>query len=66
MTVDKTREMQISGDVEKFKLKDIEEKDTFIKGVELGKEAELEKDVTKAVLIVTEKTIFHCMRLKFL
>ena len=41
---------------DEFKLKDVaEEKDVSIKGVELGKDSELEKDVTKAVLVVTEE-----------
>ena len=38
--------------------------DTSIKGIELGKKAGLEKDVTKAVLVVTE--MFRSMRLTFL
>ena len=54
-TVDKTREMQISGE-EEFKLKEVaEEKGTSIKGVELGKEADLGKDDMKAVLVITEE-----------
>ena len=41
---------------EEFKVKDVtEEKNTSIKGVQFGKEAELEKDVTKAVLVVTDE-----------
>ena len=41
---------------EEFKLKDVVEvKDTSIKGVEHCKEAEIEKDVTKAVLVVSEE-----------
>ena len=39
--------MQISGDAEEFKL------NTSIKGVKLGKEAELEKYVTEAMHVVT-------------
>ena len=53
VSVHKTK---ISG-AEEFKLKYVaEEKDATMKGVEFGEEAELERDITKAVLVVaTEK-----------
>ena len=41
---------------EGFKLKeDIQETDTSIKSVEVGKEEELEKNVTQALLVVSEE-----------
>ena len=53
VSVDKVREMQISGHAEEVELKAVsEEKDISIKVVELDKKAELEKDITKAVLVV--------------
>ena len=41
-------------------------KDTSIEGTKLGKEAETEENVTKAVLAPTEKKMFWCTRLRFL
>ena len=76
MTVDKEKEIKIkqikfgkslSGDAKEFQLKDVdEEKDTSILGVSFGEEAETEKDVTKTVLNLMKKMMFHCMRLRFL
>ena len=55
-TVEETSEITIERDPKEFKQKDIaKEKDTSIKGVEFGKEAELEKDFTEAVLVATEE-----------
>ena len=55
LTVDKRREMKISGGIEEVELEKIaSEIDASGKGFELGKEAEQEKDVTEAVLVLEQ------------
>ena len=45
----------MSGDAEEVERKEVaEEKDSTVKGVELGKEAQLEKDITEAMVVVDE------------
>ena len=45
-------ELSVSED---FNPKDVAKENHFIKGAEVGKESELENDVTKALLVATEE-----------
>ena len=51
MTVDKTEEMQVSGDSEDVELKGVAaEKDASVEGVKFDKELEQETDVSEATI----------------